>query len=86
MTVQDIRDARVRSEAGVPAIPRPRPAADDAPTRPEPDRPSGRTPAHFPWPEPWCSSRGTRPRSEYWDVENARWCSRGPAPRPRSGS
>jgi hypothetical protein len=81
MTVQDTRDARART--GAPTIPRPRPAADDAPTQQEPRPTPGQLPAQFPWPEPWRSARGVRPRSEYWDVENARWCSRGPAPRPR---
>jgi hypothetical protein len=38
------------------------------------------------WVEPWLSSRGTRPRWEYWDVENARWTSRPAVPAPRSGS
>ncbi len=36
-----------------------------------------------PWPEPWLPTRGTRPRSEYWDVETARWTSRSPVPVPR---
>jgi hypothetical protein len=39
----------------------------------------------FPWPEPWHHSRGTRPRSEYWDVTTAGWYSRGPIPTPRQG-
>jgi hypothetical protein len=38
------------------------------------------------WVEPWLYSRSTRPRSEYWDVENARWTSRPTVPAPRSGS
>ena len=38
-----------------------------------------------PWLEPGQSPRGTRPRSEYWDVENARWDSRSPVPGPRRG-
>jgi hypothetical protein len=68
-------------------IPTPRPAEDDTvvlepveeavqpqpvPTLPEP---------RHPWPEPWGSYRGARPRSEYWDVETATWRSRGPYPR-----
>jgi hypothetical protein len=36
------------------------------------------------WVEPWLY-RGTRPRSEYWDVENARWTSRRAVPAPRTG-
>jgi hypothetical protein len=43
------------------------------------------TAGEFPWPEPWRSSLGTRPRSEYWDVATASWHSRGPIPAPRSG-
>jgi hypothetical protein len=38
-----------------------------------------------PWPEPGQFSRSTRPRSQYWDVENARWVSRSPVPGPRRG-
>ncbi len=64
-------------------IPSPRPAEDDtvvpepvdSPT--EPDQPAPK----YPWPEPWGSFRGARPRSEYWDVATASWHSRGPYPR-----
>jgi len=35
--------------------------------------------------EPVVRPRRTRPLSEYWDVETARWRSRGPVPQPRSG-
>ena len=35
--------------------------------------------------EPGFRPRRTRPLSEYWDVETARWRSRGPVPQPRSG-
>ena len=38
-----------------------------------------------PWPEPGRSTRSTRPRSEYWDVESARWTTRSPLPAPRRG-
>jgi hypothetical protein len=38
------------------------------------------------WVEPWLYSRSAHPRSEYWDVENARWTSRRAVPDPRSGS
>ena len=38
------------------------------------------------WVEPWLYSRSTRPGSQYWDVENARWTSRPPVPAPRTGS
>ena len=47
--------------------------------------PRNDSPGEFPWPEPWRSSRGTHPRSEYWDVETATWHSRGPIPAPRRG-
>jgi hypothetical protein len=59
-------------------IPSPRPAGDDAVVR-KPARPQLPEPRH-PWPEPWGSYRGARPRSEYWDVATASWCSRGPYP------
>ena len=43
------------------------------------------TPGEFPWPEPWHSYRGARPRTEFWDVATASWRSRGPVvPGPRS--
>jgi hypothetical protein len=35
--------------------------------------------------EPKSSRRATRPLSEYWDVESARWTSRAPVPGPRQG-
>jgi hypothetical protein len=38
------------------------------------------------WIEPWLFPRGTRPRSEYWDVETARWTGRRRVPAPRQGS
>jgi hypothetical protein len=37
------------------------------------------------WTEPVQYAGGTRPRSDYWDVENARWASRSPVPGPRRG-
>jgi len=37
------------------------------------------------WVEPWLFARGSRPRSEYWDVEAARWSSRSSIPAPRRG-
>jgi hypothetical protein len=84
----------VRNPLSAPPIPRPRTgeprtveprtvehaaaavpgAPDDAPQLP---------PARYPWPEPWGSFRGARPRTEYWDVATAGWRSRGPLPRPR---
>jgi hypothetical protein len=67
-------------------IPAPRQAEDDTvvlepverqPEQAEhPELPEPR----YPWPEPWGSSRGARPRSEYWDVATASWHSRGPYP------
>ena len=62
-------------------IPSPRPAEDDTvvlvAVEDLPELPAPR----YPWPEPWGSSRGARPRSEYWDVATASWHSRGPHPR-----
>jgi hypothetical protein len=69
MTVQDTRST---------TIPQPRTPADDAPAGQAPE-PLG----EFPWPEPWHSSRGAQPRSEYWDVATAGWHSRGPVVPPR---
>jgi hypothetical protein len=57
-------------------IPAPRRPADDeirGPARPE--LPAAR----YPWPEPWRSYRGARPRTEFWDDATATWLSRGPA-------
>ena len=64
-------------------IPSPRPAEDDTVLEPvepvEPVEPQPPAP-RYPWPEPWGSARGARPRSEYWDVATASWRSRGPYP------
>jgi hypothetical protein len=83
MTVHHTRDA-----LGAPAVPRPR--APDHDTVEEQDPGVDRTPAvergtlgEFPWPEPWHFSRGTHPRSEYWNATTAGWHSRGPVPPPR---
>jgi hypothetical protein len=66
-------------------IPSPRPAGDDTvvldlvgsqPGSGKPELPAPR----YPWPEPWGSYRGARPRSEFWDVATASWHSRGPYP------
>jgi hypothetical protein len=72
--------SETRTETTVPAIPRPREAdpaetavADIATSR-VPELPA----AQYPWPEPWRSAGGARPRSEYWDVATATWHSRGP--------
>ena len=37
------------------------------------------------WIDPWLFPRGSRPRSEYWDVETARWTTRPVVPGPRQG-
>jgi hypothetical protein len=37
------------------------------------------------WIEPWLFSRGTRPRTEYWDAETATWTSRYRVPAPLPG-
>ena len=69
-----------RTATSTPPIPRPRaaepalPSSGEATSNPTPELP----PAQFPWPEPWRSSLGARPRTEYWDVATASWHSRGP--------
>ncbi len=74
-----------RPVTSAPAIPRQRDAEPELPpvgevaTAPVPELPA----AQYPWPEPWRSARGARPRTEYWDVATASWRSRGPSPRPR---
>ena len=64
-------------------IPSPRQAEDDTvvlePVERQPEHPELPEP-RYPWPEPWGSYRGARPRSEYWDVATASWHSRGPYP------
>jgi hypothetical protein len=80
MTVDD-----TRATVETPTIPRPRQAEPDVvPTMVNlPDAvetPPTPSVGEFPWPEPWHFSRGTRPRSEYWDVATASWHSRGPYP------
>jgi hypothetical protein len=69
------------------AIPRPRPAQDDAAPPEATVEPIAKRPTvgEFPWPEPWHLSRGARPRTEYWDVATASWHSRGPI-FPRAGT
>jgi hypothetical protein len=58
-----------------PVVPTPRPASGDPVDRfVQPRLPGPR----YPWPEPWGSYRGARPRSEYWDAASAGWRSRGP--------
>jgi hypothetical protein len=81
MTVPEARTAIT-----APPIPRPRdaepelqPVAGTA-TRPVPELPA----AHYPWPEPWRSGRGARPRSEFWHAESGIWHSRGPVAPPRA--
>jgi hypothetical protein len=81
MTVQDVGHAVETTTIPRPREPRPYdvPTADAAPVTPAP------AVGEFPWPEPWHFSRGTRPRSEFWDVETAGWRSRGPVAAPRTG-
>ena len=76
MTVPEVRDAlsapaipRPRTAERVPVVPAEPPAAEAAPTLPA---------ARYPWPEPWGSYAGARPRTEFWDVATASWHSRGP--------
>ena len=57
-----------------PPIPRPRVAGTDAPLR----RRAGAHAGSVPWPEPWRSADGARPRTEYWDVTTACWHSHAP--------
>ena len=66
----------VHDTVRTPVVPSPRTEAE-----PEHVPPAG----SFPWPEPWHTSRGARPRTEFWDVETASWRSRGPVPPPRAG-
>jgi hypothetical protein len=85
----------VRTSISSPAIPRPRtgghaPVAPSEPSRtPDAEVPQETAPdplaARYPWPEPWRSAGGARPRTEYWDVATASWRSRGPLPRPAPG-
>ena len=56
------------------------PAAETTETTETPETVPEPLAARFPWPEPWRSSSGSRPRTEYWDVETASWRSRGPRP------
>ena len=78
MSVHDVRPA-----LSSPPVPRPRPAEqDDAVEHVPADEAmetgtSARRPAQLPWPEPWRSSDGARPRTDYWDVTTASWQSRG---------
>jgi hypothetical protein len=74
MTVSEATVSEVRTETSAPSIPRPRSAEADVVEPPAPERPA----ATYPWPEPWRSARGARPRTEYWDVATASWHSGGP--------
>ena len=80
-----------RTQVSAPPIPRQRTAerhgaeprsADRTPTLTSgaPEEAPQRPAARYPWPEPWGSFRGARPRTEYWDVATAGWHSRGPRP------
>jgi hypothetical protein len=75
MTVSEATVSEVQTETIAPSIPRPRSAEPDVVDPPAPEQ---RPAATYPWPEPWRSARGSRPRSEYWDVATASWHSRGP--------
>ena len=76
----------VRSSISSPSIPSPRttgspPAVESAPSTArdvELQQETAPEPARYPWPEPWRSVVGARPRTEYWDVTTASWHSRGP--------
>jgi hypothetical protein len=72
MTVSEIRTV-----SSAPPIPRPRTAEADV-VEPRPASAPEHPAARYPWPEPWRSARGARPRTEYWDVATASWRSRGP--------
>ncbi len=82
--------SEARTAITAPPIPRQRdaepdllPAGDigtDIGSQPVPELP----PAHYPWPEPWRSARGARPRSEFWHAESSSWRSRGPVFAPRA--
>ena len=69
-----------RTATTTPAIPRPRTGGRGLPSVAEvaadstPELPA----AQYPWPEPWRSARGARPRTEFWDAATASWMSRGP--------
>jgi hypothetical protein len=78
MTVDETSEA-----TRIPELPHPRQAMDDA----APAEKHRQTPrvGEFPWPEPWHFSPGTRPRSEFWDLETAGWRSCGPVAPPRTG-
>jgi hypothetical protein len=54
-----------RAASTAPSIPRPREA--------EPDRVPDRPASQQPWPEPWRSTPGARPRREYWDMTTGGW-------------
>ena len=71
--------SEIRTPVTAPPIPRQRDAEPDLPsiaTHPVPELPA----AHYPWPEPWRSARGARPRTEFWHAESGSWRSRGPGP------
>ena len=69
--------SETRTAISAPPIPRPRDPEPDV-VEPATTGAPGVPAATSPWPEPWRSARGARPRSEYWDVATASWHSRGP--------
>jgi hypothetical protein len=48
-------------------------------------RTPGRVVGEAAWVEPWLFPRSSRPGSQYWDLESARWVTRSPVPGPRQG-
>ncbi len=78
MTVDDLRDT-----TSTAPLPHPRAAGDDAVTTTAAPVRSAPAAGRFPWPEPWGTNRGARPRTEFWDVETASWRSRGPVADPK---
>jgi hypothetical protein len=75
-----------RTTTGTRQVPRPRqPEQVETTIEPTPAETAAApaTVARFPWPEPWGSARGARPRTEFWDHETASWRSRGPVVPPQ---
>jgi len=65
-----LRDTAVRETTPTDVVPSPRTSAT----------------GDAAWVEPWLYPRKIRPRTEYWDVETARWTTRPAVPAPRSES
>jgi hypothetical protein len=73
MSVHDVRSAQ-----DSPPIPRPRQAGSDDVVETLSASGAMGTGAPGPWSEPRQPALGARPRTQYWDVATASWCSRGP--------